>query len=344
MRGARGLDALTFVRDHGHDEVTPRRSGGEYAVIGELMLAGMRNEGRKPFQEDQWLEDDVGRAVAPGMSELEQDAPLVVEREALGGEGGARDVATEMFEPLAVVGLDANPRVQREPVDRRAQLAGSSGRGVRGDGMAEAPDALTCFRAQRDLALDRGGGEEGEQGVVLGPGGGVLFAGLGPETPAAQQAEDSIAEAMHELGDFLVLEWRSRVEDRTIQRALGGVDPVENERVKVNVQIERGAKPLNDVDGSGPGVGEAVFRSFTCNRPALSSSAQNLLVPQLWVTFLDPWHELGEQHAVPVPLRRRAQKRVRCRHFQSSAAGRCRPGSMLPCSTRWTRTSSSVKV
>lgn len=97
MRGARELDALTVVRDHGHDEVAPRRSGGEYAVIGELMLARMGDEGREAFQEDQRLEDDVGRAVAPGVTELEQDAPLVVEREALGGEGGARDVAAEMF-------------------------------------------------------------------------------------------------------------------------------------------------------------------------------------------------------------------------------------------------------
>ena len=95
--------------------------------MGELMFARMGDEGREAFQEDQRLEDDVGRAVAPGVTELEQDAPLIVERKALGGECRARDVATEMFEPLAVVGFDANLRVQREPVDRRAQLAGGSG-------------------------------------------------------------------------------------------------------------------------------------------------------------------------------------------------------------------------
>ena len=46
-------------------------------MIGELMLARMGDEGREAFQEDQRLEDDVGRAVAPGVTELGQEDRLM---------------------------------------------------------------------------------------------------------------------------------------------------------------------------------------------------------------------------------------------------------------------------
>ncbi len=53
------------------DEIAPGGGWRKHAVIGELVLARTGHERGEPFQEDEGLEDDVRRAVAPGVAELE---------------------------------------------------------------------------------------------------------------------------------------------------------------------------------------------------------------------------------------------------------------------------------
>jgi len=63
--------------------------------------------------------------VGPGSGEAVADPAVRVAGEALQGEGGAQAIASEVFEPDAVVGGDGAGRVQGEPLELGAERLGS---------------------------------------------------------------------------------------------------------------------------------------------------------------------------------------------------------------------------
>ena len=70
---------------------------------------------------------------------------------------------TQVLQPFAIVSIDPDPRMQREAVDRGAQLGRLEGAPVAR--LTEALDAFAGVRAEGDAALDRGGGQEGQEGI-----------------------------------------------------------------------------------------------------------------------------------------------------------------------------------
>ena len=88
------------------------------------MLACVRDQGCQALDEGEWVEDEVGRTVAPGTTQLVDDLAIGRQREALGRDGGAGDIAAEMLETLAVVGVDVYAGVEGETVLGCAERAG----------------------------------------------------------------------------------------------------------------------------------------------------------------------------------------------------------------------------
>jgi hypothetical protein len=70
-----------------------------------------------------------------------------------------------VLEPLALVGFDEDLGVQREALDVAAQLVGDRER-LDLPAAAESGDGAAAVASQGDAALDRGGAELGEQGLV----------------------------------------------------------------------------------------------------------------------------------------------------------------------------------
>ena len=63
---------------------------GEHAVIQNQVDRGAGDDGRELFQELDGLEEQVGRAIAPHRLELDEEASIGAEAEAvLGKRGGA---------------------------------------------------------------------------------------------------------------------------------------------------------------------------------------------------------------------------------------------------------------
>ena len=65
-----------------------------------------------------------------------------------------------------------------------------------------------------------------------------------------QQAQNARADDVKQAGDVLLLELRGGVEDSGSEGTRGGVNAVQQERVEVDVQIERRAKALHDIHSS----------------------------------------------------------------------------------------------
>jgi len=106
-----------------HDEIPPAGGWGEDAVVGEQVRVRAGNECGEAFDEGERVEGYGAGAIAPWMSQAIDDAAVLAERQALGGDRWASDVAREALEPGAVAGGDHGPGMQGEAVDLRAELA-----------------------------------------------------------------------------------------------------------------------------------------------------------------------------------------------------------------------------
>ena len=62
----------------------------------------------------EWLEDDVGGAVAKRLLEPIDDLSSLIDREPLVGDGGPCDGATELFELVALGGFTDGGGVERK--------------------------------------------------------------------------------------------------------------------------------------------------------------------------------------------------------------------------------------
>ena len=70
-----------------------------------------RDQLRQTCDEVEWVEDDVGRAVAKPIDDLSP----IIGQEPLVGAGGLCDVATELFELVALVSFTDGVGVERKP-------------------------------------------------------------------------------------------------------------------------------------------------------------------------------------------------------------------------------------
>ncbi|MFT5476596.1 MAG: hypothetical protein ACI8Y8_001934 [Planctomycetota bacterium] len=124
------------------------------------MLAWVRNQGCQALDERERVEDEVCCTVPPRTTQLVDDLAIGRQGEALGRDGRAGYIATEMLEALPVMGVNVDAGVEREAVLRGAQGPGLEGRSVGWWGPV-AIDRATSVRAQGYAALDRCGGDKG---------------------------------------------------------------------------------------------------------------------------------------------------------------------------------------
>jgi len=66
------------------------------------------------FEEFQGFEEEVAGAIVPGALELQQDAAVPGEPEAILGDRRAQEVAAELLEPCPIFGWDGEVRVEIE--------------------------------------------------------------------------------------------------------------------------------------------------------------------------------------------------------------------------------------
>jgi len=95
----------------------PARTRGEEAVIQEQVDRGPGNEGRQLLQEFDGLEEEMRRAIAPDRLEFDENAPVGAEADALLGEWGAEQIATELLQASSIVGGDPDVGVEVEAVE-----------------------------------------------------------------------------------------------------------------------------------------------------------------------------------------------------------------------------------
>jgi hypothetical protein len=90
---------------------------GEDAVIQKQVHCGARDDGRELLQEFDGLEEEVRRSIAPHRLELDEDASIGAEAEAVLGERGAEEIATELLEAGAIVWGDPDVGVEIEAIE-----------------------------------------------------------------------------------------------------------------------------------------------------------------------------------------------------------------------------------
>jgi hypothetical protein len=149
------------------DVRAPPRMWGENAVIQDQVDRRPRDDGRELLQELDGLEEQVRRAIAPHRLELDEEASIGAEADAVLGERGAEEVAAELLEAGAIVWGDPDVGVEVEAVE--LGLARAAGGDVaEGRPVAEAADAGAGAGTEGDAALDGGAGEAGQDGRGVG--------------------------------------------------------------------------------------------------------------------------------------------------------------------------------
>ena len=121
--GGKGLIRLFAARfAFWHDRPAMLAIRREHAVEPGEVQSRTRDQRRRAGDEVEWVEDDAGGAVAKRLLEPIDDLCPIVGREPLVGDGGRRDVATELFELVALGGF-----TDGGGVERKARLRGEQG-------------------------------------------------------------------------------------------------------------------------------------------------------------------------------------------------------------------------
>jgi len=119
------------------------------------------------------------------------------------------------------------------------------------DAIAEVPPTLAGV-GTGDAGAQRCAGQRGEQGLVAGEGVAV--------GARLEQSRDPARRTPQHPGDLVAAR---RGQGKEARRPLGpGVDPVEDERVEVQVRIQGGAEALDESDGAAlarPALGDSIW-------------------------------------------------------------------------------------
>jgi len=137
--------------------------------------------------------------------------------------------------------------VHAHAADARAALALENREIVGVDAVAHAEHTLAAAGTRRDAARDRGGVERREQRLFRRQR--VVVGCVVAEPTTLEQARQAPCDLPRHAFHLGVVGWRERVE---AQRSFGGprVDAVEQQRVEVDVQVQRVAEALHEGDGS----------------------------------------------------------------------------------------------
>jgi len=175
-------------------------------VIHEQVHRRAGNEGGQLLHEFDGLEEEVRRAIAPHGLELDEDAPVGAEAEAVLGERGAQEIATELLEAGAIVEGDPDVGVEVEAVELSLARA-AGGEEPEARLVAEAADAGAGTGAEGDAALDgrpneagqdwRGFGERVRRGCVVG----------GLQVATGEQQPDTGADGGKDVRHIVVARW-----------------------------------------------------------------------------------------------------------------------------------------
>ena len=95
-----------------HDRGTQPGIGRQHAVKADQMQARSRHQRGQALHESQRRHLDVRGAVAPRAFELQHDIPRSIALHPFVGHRGARDVAAQAFEYLALMGATAHRGAQ----------------------------------------------------------------------------------------------------------------------------------------------------------------------------------------------------------------------------------------
>ena len=111
-----GLIGVGFLRRARHDCTTQSGIGRQHAVKANQVQARARHQRGQALHQFQRRHPDVRGAIAPGALQLRHDATRAILLEPFVGDRGARDVAAQAFEVLALMRPAAHPGMQAEAV------------------------------------------------------------------------------------------------------------------------------------------------------------------------------------------------------------------------------------
>ena len=97
----------------GHNEMAQWGGGRKNAVVGELMLARVGQDGDEALDERERLEDDGAGAIAPRGAQFPEDIAILGDGESALGEWGLRDVPAQALAQGVIPFADQSGCVQR---------------------------------------------------------------------------------------------------------------------------------------------------------------------------------------------------------------------------------------
>jgi hypothetical protein len=107
------------------DRRTPASMRGEDAVIYRQVESGPGRNRRELLHELDGFKHQMGHPIAPHRLEYDKDAAVGTETDAVLGERGAEQIATELFEARSIVGGDPDVGVEVEAIE--LGVAGAAG-------------------------------------------------------------------------------------------------------------------------------------------------------------------------------------------------------------------------
>ncbi len=228
------LSGLAGGRDHLGAQPGMR---GQDAMEAEQMEAGGRNQDAEFLDELDGIQEEMGGAIAPRMGKLIQELSVGALGEAVQGQRGPQEVAAEVLELLSGLSGEGHIGVEGETLQ-----VGAAGlvRVNDGGGGAKPADGLAGPGPGGDEELEGGGGVAGQQGELLGHGiGGAGILGQAPA--AAQQASDSSADLLQDVGDLLVSGGGQGMEHGGCAGGGAAEDAIQDDGVEMDVGVEGGA-------------------------------------------------------------------------------------------------------
>jgi hypothetical protein len=215
---------------------------GEHAVVEDEIDPWPRRERRKLLEQRERLEDQVARAVCPGVLEREHDATVAQQPESILSHRRTEQIAAELFQPRAIrcrhraVGVKIETRQMRVPRRRREHPR-------RVGIVPDVPYARPRERTECGSPLNRCAADAGERGRFFDNGIGLeylRFAGI-----EAAALEQPLHAREHEAHLVIGRRGQRPEGERPLTRLAVEEDAVEEQSVEV-VQIQAAAKALDD--------------------------------------------------------------------------------------------------
>ena len=221
-----------------HDGLAMLAIRREHAVEPGQVQSRTRDQRREAGDEVEWVEDDVGGAVAKRLLEPMDDLSPIIGREPLVGDGGPCDVATELFELVALGGF-----TDGGGVERKARLPGEQG-GWEGFGLYRDGAQGQCLPVgvgpDGDPVVDRGADEliESLTGLEVEV---VAVCIAHEQAKAFEQTGHPLADRVQQLRELGASRPWCPMKRRAASFEI--VHPVEKEHMEVNVEVRPRTEP-----------------------------------------------------------------------------------------------------